>query len=97
MSSVSMLDEIIMNLFIESTKQTTDSYQKHFFPKSRMIPFACTKDLCRILHGKEKNLTKKTLRLHHYIEGEKLRKYLSSILSIDIDESDLGKKKIVHK
>ena len=37
--------------------------------------------------------TKKRLRLHHYIEREKLLKYLSGILSINNDESDLGKKK----
>ena len=43
---------------------------------------------------KRKNAdTKKKLRLHHYIEREKLRKYLSRILSIDNDEVDLGKKK----
>ena len=35
---------------------------------------------------------KKTLRLNHFIEKEKLWKYLSSILSIDNDEADLGKK-----
>ena len=54
-----MLGDIIMNLFIDITKQTTKSYQKHFFPKSRMIQFTCTKDLCRILHGKEKKLIQK--------------------------------------
>ena len=36
--------------------------------------------------------TKKTLCSHHYIEGEKLRKYISGILSIDNDEAYLGKK-----
>ena len=45
-----------------------------------MIQFTCTKD------------TKRTLCLHHYIEREKLRKYLSGVLSIDNDEADLGKK-----
>ena len=37
--------------------------------------------------------TKKILRSHHFIERYKLRKYLSGILSIDIDEADLEKKK----
>ena len=37
--------------------------------------------------------TKKTLRSHHFIEKYRLRKHLSGILSIDIDESDLEKKK----
>ena len=36
--------------------------------------------------------TKKTLLLHHFIEKDKLRKYLSSILSTDIDEVDLENK-----
>ena len=36
--------------------------------------------------------TKRTLRSHHYIEREKLGKYLSGILSIDNDEADQGKK-----
>ena len=36
--------------------------------------------------------TKKTLHTHHFIEKERLRKYLSIILSIDIDESDIQKK-----
>ena len=53
MSSGLMLDDIIMNIFTDIQKQTTKSYQKHFFPKSRMIQFTFTKDLCRILHRKE--------------------------------------------
>ena len=36
--------------------------------------------------------TKKTLRSHHFIEKYKLRKYLSGMISIDIDEADLEKK-----
>ena len=35
---------------------------------------------------------KKTLRSHHFIEKETLRKYLSGILYIDVDEADLEKK-----
>ena len=42
---------------------------------------------------KKKTNTKNTLRLYHFIEREKSRKYLSRILSIDNDEADLGKKK----
>ena len=41
---------------------------------------------------KKNSDTKKTLRSHHYIEREKLRKYLSGILSIDNNEAYLGKK-----
>ena len=43
-----------------------------------MIEFTCTNDICRII---EKQIadTKKTLRSHHFIEKEKLRKYLSGM------------------
>ena len=41
---------------------------------------------------KKKSHTKKTLRLYHFVEKEKLRKYLSGILSIDNDEEDLENK-----
>ena len=41
---------------------------------------------------KNKNAdTKSTLRSHHYIEIKKLRKYLSGILYIENDKTDLGK------
>ena len=43
---------------------------------------------------KKNDDTKRTLRLHHYIEREKLRKILSGIVYIDNDETDIGKKKI---
>ena len=36
--------------------------------------------------------TKRTICLHHYIERENLRKYMSGILSIENDEADLGRK-----
>ena len=58
-----------------------------------MIHFNCTKDLCRIIHGKRNSDTKNTLHSHNFIEKEKLGKYLSGILSIYIDEADLEKKK----
>ena len=51
-----------------------------------MIQFTCTKDLT----WKRKNSdTKRTLRSHYFIEIKKLRKYISGILYIDIDETDL--------
>ena len=37
--------------------------------------------------------TKNTLRPHHYIEEEKLRKYISGIVSIDNGEAYLENKK----
>ena len=46
----------------------------------------------QIFTWKRKNAnTKRILRLHHYIEIEKLRKYLSGILYNENDKSDLGK------
>ena len=54
MSSGLMLDDIIMILFTDSTKQTKKSHQKNLFPKYSMIELTCIKDLCRILHRKEK-------------------------------------------
>ena len=36
--------------------------------------------------------TKKTSRSHHFIKKYKLRKYLSSILSIDMNEEDIENK-----
>ena len=50
-----MIDNIIMNFFTDSKKQITESHQKHFYQKSRMIQLTCTKDTYRILHVKEKN------------------------------------------
>ena len=41
---------------------------------------------------RKKANTKRTLCSHHYIEIEKLRKYLSGILYIKNNKADLGKK-----
>ena len=41
---------------------------------------------------KKNAVTKSKIRLHHYIEREKLRKYLTGVLSIENDEADLGNK-----
>ena len=59
-----------------------------------MIQFTCTKDLCRNIHKKIDD-TKNILCSHQFIEKQELRKYLSGILSIGIDESYLEKKKII--
>ena len=87
-----MLDGIIMNLFTDSKKQTTDSYQ-NIFSKIQDDTIHLYKGSLQDFTWKRKNAdTKKTLRSHHYIEREKLRKYLSGVLSIDNDEADLGNK-----
>ena len=85
-----MLDDIIMNLFTDVTKPTTDSEKRDVFPK-------ITDDTIYLYMGSlqdyswEKLIydTKKTLRSHNFIKKEKLRKYLSVILSIAIDEAYL--------
>ena len=92
MSSGFMLDGIIMNLFTDSTKQTTESHQKFFF-KIRDDNIHLYKGYLQCFTWKSKNSdTKRTLRSNNYIEREKLRKCLSGILSIDNDEEDIGKK-----
>ena len=92
MSSGMMLDNIIMNIFTQSTKKSTITHQKHFFSYSSMMQFHFTKYICRTLHGKTNSDTKRTLCSHHYIEIEKLRKYLSGILYIENIKSYLEKK-----
>ena len=58
-----------------------------------MIQITCTKDLCRIIREKKQIAdTKNTSRLHHFIEKDRLGKYLYGALSIDIDEEHLGEK-----
>ena len=58
-----------------------------------MIQFTCEKISAGFYTEKRNTDTKKTLRLHHYIEREKFRKYMSVILSIDNDEAYLGETK----
>ena len=53
-----------------------------------MIEFTCAKDIGRIIHEKIAH-TQKTLRSHNFIEKNTLRKYMSGMLSIYIDEVDL--------
>ena len=62
------------------------------FPDSRMMQFNCAKGLCRTLHGGGGADTKSTLRSHHYIGIENLRKYLYGIPHIEITKADLEKK-----
>ena len=94
MSSGLMLDDIIMNLFTDSTKQTTESYQNIFTQYPGWYN-SLVQSISVVVYTENKNAdTKKKLWSHHYIEGKKWRKYMSVILSIDNYETDLGKKKI---
>ena len=52
MSSGLVIDDIIMNLFSDITKQTTDSVKKDLFSKIQDYNI-CTKDLCKIILGKQ--------------------------------------------
>ena len=70
-----MLDNIIMNLFTDSTEQTTDLLQKHLFSKIQDDTIHLYKGYLQDFTLNRKNAdTKKTLRSHHFIEKEKLRK-----------------------
>ena len=90
MSSGLMLDDIIMNLFTNFTKQTKDSVKKDFILQNPgWYNLFVQRIYAGLLTEKRISVTKKTLRSHHFIEKEKSRKYLSGIISIDIDETDL--------
>ena len=90
-----MIYDIIMNLFTDSTKQTIESHQKHFFQNPGLYYLLLERISAGFYMEKKNAGTKRTLRSHHDIEREKLRHYLSSILSMDNDEANLGKKKII--
>ena len=80
MSSRMMLDDIIINIFIQRTKKFTTAHQKHFFSIFKDDAIQLYTGSMQDFTQKSKNDdTKKTLRSHHYIEIEKLRKYLSGI------------------
>ena len=90
MSSGLMLDDIIMNLFIDFTKKTTGSVKKDLFSKIQDNTIHLYKGSLQD-YSYKKCWYKKTWSLHHFIEKH-LRKYLSCILSIDNGESDMEKK-----
>ena len=92
-SSGLMVDNIIMNLFSDIKKQTTDSVMKDLFSKIQDDTIYLYKGSLQDYSLKKRiSDTKNTLRSHHFIEKEMSRKYLSGILSIDIDEADVEKK-----
>ena len=94
MSSGLMLDNIIMNIFTDSIINNGIISEASFLQNPGWYN-ALVKRIPAGFYTEKKNAdTKKTLRVHHFIEKEKLWKYLSGILSIDNNEADLGKKKI---
>ena len=92
MSSGLMLDDIIMNIFIDSTKESTKPLQKHFF-RFQDDTIHSYKVLIEGFTWNRKNAdTKRTLCSHHFIVIKKLRRYISGILYIENDKVDLGGK-----
>ena len=92
MSSVMMLDDTIMNIFTQSTKNTTEAHQEHSFSRSKY-------DAIQLYKGSMQDFTwkttiedtKRTLCSHHYIGIEILRKYLYGITLIESTQADLDK------
>ena len=68
MSSGMMPDDIIMNIFTQITKETTEAHQEHLFSRSK-------DDAIQLYKGSMQDFTwkttiadtKRTLRSHHYI------------------------------
>ena len=89
MSSGLIFGDIIMNLFSDITKQTTDSVKNDLFSKLQDDIIYLYKGYLQYYLWKQIADTKTTLLSHHIIEKYTLRKYLSNMLSIDIDEADL--------
>ena len=93
MPSGMMLDKIIMNIFIQSTNKSTTPHQKHFFFRFKDDAIQLCKLSMQEITYKRKNAdTKSIMHSHHYIEIEKLRKYISGILHIKNIKADLEKK-----
>ena len=90
MSGGLMFDNIIINLLSDTTEQTIDSAQKNLFSKIKDDTiYLYQVSLQDYSWKKIISDTKKTLRTHHFILKGKLRKYISGLLSIIIDEIDL--------
>ena len=85
-----MLDNIIMNLFSDTTEQKIDSAQKHLFSKIKYDKTYLYQGYLQYYQSKKIITdTKKTLHTYHLILKGKLRKYFGGLLSIIIDETDL--------
>ena len=88
-----MLDDIIMNIITQSTKECTAAHQEHLFSRLKDYAIQFYKGSMQDFTRKTTIAdTKRTLRCHHYIEIEKLGKHLSGILHIENTKADLEKK-----
>ena len=93
MSSVMMIDNIIMNILAQSTKNTTTAHQDHLFSISKDDAIQLYKGYMQDFTWKTTIAdTKWTLCSHHYIVIEKLSKYLYGITLIENTKADLEKK-----
>ena len=93
MSSGMMIDNIIMNIFTQSTKKSTTAHHKHLFSRFKDDAVQLYKGFMQDFTWKRTIVnTKKTLCSHHYIEIENLRKYLNGITLIENTQADLKKK-----
>ena len=93
MSSGMMIDDIIMNIFTHSTKETTAAHHEHLISRFKGDVIQFYKGYMQDFIWKTTiDNTKMTLRSHHYIGIEKLRKYLYGITHIKNNKADLEKK-----
>ena len=93
MSSGMILDNIVMNIFTQSTKNTTEADQENLFSISKDYAIQFYKGSMQDFTWKTKiDDTKRTLRSHHYIGIEIWRKYLNGITLIESTQADLEKK-----
>ena len=93
MSSGIMIDDMIMNIFPQSTKKSMAAHQEHLFSRFKDYSIQLYKGYMQEFTWKTKiSDTKRTLRSHHYIDIKILKKYLSGILHIENTKADLKKK-----
>ena len=92
MSSGMMLDDIIMNIFTQSTKNTNKAKQEQFFSRSKDFVIQLFKGSMQEFTRKTTIIdTKRTLRSHHYIGIEIWRNYMNGITLIESTQADLDK------
>ena len=88
-----IIDDIIMNIFTQSTKNTTEAHQEQLFYISKDDEIQFYKGYIQDFTRKTTiDDTKTTLRYHHYIGIEIWRKYLNGITHIESTQAYLEKK-----
>ena len=82
-----------MNIFTQSKKNTTEAHQEHLVSRSKDDAIQLYKGYMQEFTRKTTIAdTKRTLRSHHLIGIEILRKYLYGITFIESTQADLEKK-----